>query len=395
MHHIKTKQINLTSSFIEPRDDDYMCNGDITNCNAIKRIMHLLEYYKSYQTALVKNDAKIIPIYEYISSLKKYNISIFMEDWFQCKQNHMKANGIDYFRNKSEINCDKNASCVYLRRYQRDRYDDINVYGNNNENLDHENIILMDQLNSIHTFIFHYVAKRPLSRNVYDFDEYEDAKETVSDLTNSPINKDEHIISIWSNCPSSVQECNIEQIVHILNHMFLDNEKQFAKIIDRQKDVINYIKNNHFDGAKILSMKRKEFMSQLAKHFKDNKLKYTFGILQTKLRDYDISRFTKYISNESASDLTNSPINKDTQIINIWSNCPSSVQECNIEQIVHILNHMFLDNEKQFAKIIDRQKDVINYIKNNHFDGAKILSTKRKEFISQLAKHFNDNKLKG
>eukprot|EP01084_Bolivina_argentea_P154906 270007_1 len=170
MHHIKTKQINLTSSFIEPRDDDYMCNGDITNCNAIKRIMHLLEYYKSYQTALVKNDAKIIPIYEYISSLKKYNISIFMEDWFQCKKKHFKANNIDYFRDKIEINCDNNASCIYLSRYQRDRDGDITVYGINEE-FDHRNIILMDQLNSIHTFIFHGIQTQSLDSNIHIYND--------------------------------------------------------------------------------------------------------------------------------------------------------------------------------------------------------------------------------
>eukprot|EP01083_Nonionella_stella_P237298 832582_1 len=48
--HSPTNNAPKRSEFVKPQPDDILCNEqiDITKCNAIKRIIHALEYYKMY-----------------------------------------------------------------------------------------------------------------------------------------------------------------------------------------------------------------------------------------------------------------------------------------------------------------------------------------------------------
>eukprot|EP01083_Nonionella_stella_P120932 362936_1 len=134
------------------------CEDDIINCKAIKRVINLLEFYKLHQHALLNNEESVIPLFEHLSSLNDYGIPMFMEDWYQCKRNHFKTpNDIRYFQSIDSINCD-NESCVYARRYQRDR--SRSPHQDPHQEIDYKNIILMDELNSIHTFIFHWMPSR-------------------------------------------------------------------------------------------------------------------------------------------------------------------------------------------------------------------------------------------
>eukprot|EP01083_Nonionella_stella_P291492 991842_1 len=154
----------LHSQFVEPQSDDMLCNDrkDITKCNAIKRIIHALEYYKMHHMKLLNDETSVIPLYEYISSFKNYGISMLMEDWYRCKQNHIKRpKDIEYFQSIEAINCKSNASCIYVRRYHRHRdRSAARDYHVKNQETDAKNIILMDLLNSIHTFIFHWMPSR-------------------------------------------------------------------------------------------------------------------------------------------------------------------------------------------------------------------------------------------
>merc|ERR1712154_392766 len=54
-----------------------------------------------------------------------------------------------------ESHCDQSNQCRFWRRHQRDRENDI-IKTKNIEN-DLENIILNDQLDSMHAFIFHSI----------------------------------------------------------------------------------------------------------------------------------------------------------------------------------------------------------------------------------------------
>eukprot|EP01083_Nonionella_stella_P120931 362933_1 len=133
------------------------CEDDIINCKAIKRVINLLEFYKLHQHALLNNEESVIPLFEHISQ-KDYGIPMFMEDWYQCKRNHFKTpNDIHHFQSIEAINCD-DESCVYVRRYQRDR--SRGPHHDPHKEIDYKNIILMDELNSIHTFIFHWMPSR-------------------------------------------------------------------------------------------------------------------------------------------------------------------------------------------------------------------------------------------
>eukprot|EP01083_Nonionella_stella_P303742 1052564_1 len=83
--HSATNNSQKRSKFVKPQADDVLCNEriDITECNAIKRIIHALEYYKLYHMTLLSDEASVIPLYEYISSLRNYDISMLMEDWYR------------------------------------------------------------------------------------------------------------------------------------------------------------------------------------------------------------------------------------------------------------------------------------------------------------------------
>eukprot|EP01084_Bolivina_argentea_P085228 154033_1 len=80
-----------TVDFTEYKESDYInCNGNhhvISECVVMKRILQLLRYY-GYQRAL--KEKSTIPIYEYLSSLKHYDIHTLMEDWYQLKMSHFK-----------------------------------------------------------------------------------------------------------------------------------------------------------------------------------------------------------------------------------------------------------------------------------------------------------------
>eukprot|EP01083_Nonionella_stella_P070942 190156_1 len=152
--------VALSSEFVKPQPVGLLnsCDDNVANCNAIKNIIHLLEFYKRHQTTLLNNEESVIPLFEHISSLKNYGIAIFMDDWYHCKTNHFKtAKDIRYFQSIEAINCD-HKSCVYVRRYERDRTRSPQHVLH--EEIDYKNMILMDELNSIHTFIFHWVSSR-------------------------------------------------------------------------------------------------------------------------------------------------------------------------------------------------------------------------------------------
>eukprot|EP01083_Nonionella_stella_P110329 322755_1 len=117
--HSATNNTQQRSKFVKPQADDVLCNEqiDITKCNAIKRIIHALEHYKLYHMTLLSDEASVIPLYEYISSLRNYDISMLMEDWYRCKKNHIKTRrDIQYFQKNEAINCHHTRSCVYVRR---------------------------------------------------------------------------------------------------------------------------------------------------------------------------------------------------------------------------------------------------------------------------------------
>eukprot|EP01084_Bolivina_argentea_P077126 139829_1 len=123
---VKLTQLNRRYSetkiddFMKPLVDDYMnCeHRDITNCHAIKRILHLLVYYDKLQK---KDNEMPVSIHEYLLKFTNYTVSLVMEDWYHCKKMHLMDKDVDIFINGTGINCIHDKACKYLRRYQRDR----------------------------------------------------------------------------------------------------------------------------------------------------------------------------------------------------------------------------------------------------------------------------------
>eukprot|EP01084_Bolivina_argentea_P024976 46480_1 len=191
-HVVKSKKeekLNGSNEFVEYRNSDYIeCknkNHDIENCNVMKRILHVFKYYNEHKAF------KRIQICEFLLSLKNYDIPRFMEDWQQLKINHLNDNDdetLEVIQNNTHISCDDKRKCDHIRRYQRNRGNDVNI------STDYKNVILIDQLDSIHTYIFHSMrGSRKNDDNTYDEKEFKS--------------------EVWSNNPQTIPECNTEQII--------------------------------------------------------------------------------------------------------------------------------------------------------------------------------------
>eukprot|EP01084_Bolivina_argentea_P298520 514435_1 len=145
---------NSQVKFVQYRVSDYIdCqtkDHSVENCNVMQRILHLLIYYQQHPQ---------VEMYDYLTLLDNYDIPTFLEDWHQAKNNHLRGkDGIAWVNNSINIKCAGIKGCEYVGRYQRDRGNDM--YDNMKVEIDYKNIILMDQLDSIHTFIFHSMRRR-------------------------------------------------------------------------------------------------------------------------------------------------------------------------------------------------------------------------------------------
>eukprot|EP01084_Bolivina_argentea_P248551 415786_1 len=264
------KLIDNIDDFIDPKVDDYdFCNETITNCSALKRILHLLKYYKSIQVKKMLNDNDTtVHIYEYMKRVtNKYEISNVMDDWHHVKNIHIKNQEyVEYFNNYNTINCINQTKCMHLARYQRDRNRDIYKI---DEYIDHKNLMLMDQLDSIHSYIYH----------------------TSPQYTHEMQNK--YFLSITdekkTNMPETFIKCTVDQVLFIMNNVnVFDNLDQ----LDPYKtEIIKYFRNHEFDGKQLIVMKRKTFMKQLAAEFNSTKLTAHFGRLYRTIVGVDMSLF--------------------------------------------------------------------------------------------------------
>eukprot|EP01083_Nonionella_stella_P219947 787396_1 len=157
--------------------------------------------------------------------------------------------------------------CVYVRRYQRDRT--RAPKRDPHKEIDHKNIILMDQRNSIHTYIFHWMSScftiietPSLSHNNAEEDDNDPDNDTNQsiDIDNDAGEEDEKELEnkthLWPNGPKPMSQCNVEQIVFLLKDEILDQE---MKLRPHKDEIIKYIKDHAFDGNKLSQTKRTQF----------------------------------------------------------------------------------------------------------------------------------------
>eukprot|EP01084_Bolivina_argentea_P094696 170259_1 len=355
----RQKQTNLSLTdkknymkFVGSQKADYMdCQHNdhhISDCKVLKRIIHLLSYYSQQQ----------LSIYEYISTLKYYDVPRLMEDWHQTKINHLRdEQNIEWIRMNFNI-CNGIKRCKYLDRYQRKRGNALDI--------DYKDVILMDQLDSIHIFIFHSSLRRNKikRKNIIfqesDINEQEEEKYTDYD--------------IWSKKPQSIHGCNLEQILWIVENEIFDKlpPNVTNKIIQYKTQIIEYMKHNKLDGYKLAEMKRKRFATELKKYLKNSKLNAPLAVLYSTIIKYDVSN----VMGNNQKNIT----------ADIWIDKPSSIQQCSVEQILYILKEVMDD------KLSGYRNDIVKYFEKRQLNGNKLSSMSRKQFVNQLTDYMNNNK---
>eukprot|EP01084_Bolivina_argentea_P306195 529065_1 len=263
--------------FDAPKVDDYInCDKGITHCASVNRIIGLLAHHKNIQSKPKEVDSATMTMFEYIKSLSdNYKLSDVIEDWHHFKTKHtLNKPDIKYLEQCTQINCNDTVRCMYLNRHQRDRSRE--TYRLNQET-DHKNIILSDQMDSIHAYIFHAIPSR---FSVAFQNEY-----IISNADDSDYQDENKYDQKQIENPESVSDCTVSQIIAIVKEIVPGiNELQ-----TRLLDIIEYIKQNKFDGTKITEMPRKYFMKQIASHFDDKKLTFPFGRLYNAITKYDIT----------------------------------------------------------------------------------------------------------
>eukprot|EP01084_Bolivina_argentea_P105679 189255_1 len=300
----KTTEHVATKDFPKPQVDDYMvCGNDGKKCHAVQRIIHLLTYYRRSQS--IQKESTLL--YEYVISLKDYTVSIFYEDWYHIKKCHFNTDDdYEWFKSNEQINCDNNKSslCVHMNRHHRERGREIY---NTDTNIDVKNIILRDQIDSIHAFVFHSTSKRNhihQTKSLWICDKCDfvnngsnqDIKcskchhttETNPTNTQKLLSRKEYLVisrksnvptenksddnnteinlntDIWGNNPKTLSDCTLSQIVFILNDENVFNK--LDKLVTHKNEIINYVKSNELDGTKLFELNRKGFMNKISEH---------------------------------------------------------------------------------------------------------------------------------
>eukprot|EP01084_Bolivina_argentea_P196813 337373_1 len=318
----------IPTVFVPPQpDDDIKCNNDIAKCNSFRRIIYLLQYY-------TKNQASI---YEYISSLENYNISILMNDWCHSKMVHFKdENDLAWFKSNKQIlfKCTE-KKCIYTNRHQRNRAHDIyEMY----IETDHKNIVLRDQFDSIHAFLFHELSHRLHTKK-------EEKVTEISDDESSDTKKEEKFAEI-----SDAQENKIKY--RLINKTERDEEPlTIADHIDHKANV----------NDKNESCEQKQKIEPHMNAVKN-------------INDEENKAYEQNMVNDSE---------------NIWENNPESIADCNLQQIIYILQNI-LDK----SGLIEHKQNIIQYFEKNELDGRNLQNMNRKPFLNQICEHFKNNKLK-
>eukprot|EP01084_Bolivina_argentea_P316790 549197_1 len=321
---MKIKQKTLTHGFVVPTASDYNACGSIDhhiiNCNIANRIFCVLKHYNGYQSPVNSGSTVVSPICEYLDSIN-YEISAFMEDCFQFKSHHLtQQEDIALFLGDSNISCIEPTTCLFASRFQREKPPE------HSEPTDYKNVILMNQLSALHALIFHPTQKslnRMNRMNIaqdtqLNYDEKEEAKYD----TNSQEYK---VKSVWESRPTMIEECDLSQILYILsNTHIIDN---FDMLKDYKSEIIDYVSEYNCDGKTLVSTPRKQFVTKMVGIFKNKKLSGSFGRLYTAIIKYDIKAFIE-------------------NYCNVWANNPQCIQECNVKQVLCILDRIYDEQNK-------------------------------------------------
>eukprot|EP01084_Bolivina_argentea_P270479 459932_1 len=282
---------SIQSDYIDCKNGTHQIN----ECDVMKRIVHLLQYYHQCQT-----NKSTTSISEYMSLMKHYNISTLMEDWYQLANNHLTTKDAkEWIKDNTNIIC--NTPCTYSNRYQRPR---SNYSYDTNAATDIHNSIIMDQLDSIHIFIHHSMTRqhgyRRFTGNSENEEEFDGDKEKKYDT------------ELWSTVPETIQECNVEQIMRIVGDCISFKIKKTVsiKLIPHRDTIIECIREKRLDGNYFYSMTRKTFAAEMKLFLKlnDNKLKLPLIKLYDSVMTYELNETKTNKINNNNNDINDDSI---------------------------------------------------------------------------------------
>eukprot|EP01084_Bolivina_argentea_P152152 265456_1 len=357
----------ITSEFVSPAPYDISCR-DISKCNAIKRVIHILKYYESKRVSK-EFGTGIIPLYEYISSHlqdKNYSVAGFMEDLYRCVNNHFRTKkDLDWFSKYTQINCaETRVRCSYFQRFTRARG---HVTYNVDRSVDHANIILIDKLDAFHTFVFHTLPQKFSKTNQFpriikqvDTNTESDENQPNKFITMPSPNDEKSAVSYYSFGQQFKYTENLNSHPLYIKPKYKDIKQEifeYFKAVNLTLDTINLFESQS-NTVKSMDVRVKSILTNF------NDIQFELSRLFASLTQYELS--------ELAND------EKKTDIL-----FPKSIATCSLQQVVSILSTSDVFDDLEV--LIQYKSEIINYFKNNWFNGSKLVHTIENDFVTQVS----------
>ena len=252
---------------------------------------------------------------------------------------------------------------------------------------------LMDELDSIHVFLFHAPSSTVNMDPARVVRPVDDDKDKDDEADPDPV---------WASVPASVSECTLDQIVSIIGeHLFAELKPNIVQILlPHKQGIIEYIKQHQIDGLTLTKKSRKAFAEDIKAHLQveDSKMRTALAFMYTAItKTHDLKlhkRMADLDDPESGDEGKCTDANDD-----VWLSVPSSVEQCSGEQIRWILMHCVFDELKQNVrdKLKEHKLPIIGFFKTNSIDGQSLKDINVKELFARMHSHLQltDNKLKG
>eukprot|EP01084_Bolivina_argentea_P277467 473697_1 len=169
--------------------------------------------------------------------------------------------------------------------------------------------------------------------------------------------------NLTDNNISSIKDCNIHQIIYILqNHLFETLNR--PKLNQHKDTIISYFTEQKINGQILFKLKTKHFCNNIATYCNDKKLLASSKKLLKTLKEFNPSMFMVAPSDVYVTDSINNHISSGiNQCNDTFIHCKSSIR---IKTILEQYNKMITDKKKTENQT---QNDVHELINDKAFNG--------------------------
>ena len=182
-------------------------------------------------------------------------------------------------------------------------------------------------------------------------------------------------VSLTKKKNNELIDMSNEQITYALKHEILPQINDEDDKVSQNMDlIIRFIKLHKWKGKDIIAMTRIEFAKQLAEFCEDSQLNLILMSIYDNLHSFEWNNIPKV--------LAASPL----------SHTPSSIKECNVEQLIGIMNTHILP---QIPELVPHKDKINAYFIENELNGDKFTSMDRKKFGQDMVDELGDKKFKG